>query len=135
MEGHWCRLRHLGARRAEQLVAVGSARQRLRDLLECAWPAVLSAAADPLDALTWRAAMAVSTDPGRIVAMGFGAFADAALVARKPQPRRPHIARGEIGPGYITDRMRWLALPESGGQAGSGQWFSPGGGCEYRKNS
>ena len=33
MEGHWCRLRHLGARRADQLVAVGSARQRLRDLL------------------------------------------------------------------------------------------------------
>ena len=35
----------------------------MRDLLECAWPAVLRTAADPLEALTWRAAMAVSTHP------------------------------------------------------------------------
>ena len=65
LEGHWCRLRHLGARRDDQLVVAGSARQRLRDLLECAWPAVLAAAADPLDAITWRAALAVSADPAR----------------------------------------------------------------------
>jgi transposase len=76
-EGHWCRLRHLGARRNDQLVAAGSARQRLRDLLECVWPAVLRTAADPLDAITWRAAMAVSTDPDEIAAMGFDAFAAA----------------------------------------------------------
>lgn len=83
-EGHWCRLRHLGARRNDQLVVAGSARQRLRDLLECAWPAVLSTAADPLDAVTWRAAMEVSTDPGQIVAMGFDAFA-AAVRDRLPR--------------------------------------------------
>jgi transposase len=77
LEGQWCRLRHLGARRADQLVAASAARQRLRDLLECAWPAVLSTATDPLDALTWRAALAVSTDPARIAAMGWEAFADA----------------------------------------------------------
>ena len=77
LEGHWCRLRHLGARRADQLAVAGSARQRLRDLLECAWPAALTTATDPLDAITWRAAMSVSTDPGQIVAMGFDAFADA----------------------------------------------------------
>jgi transposase len=77
LEGHWCRLRHLGARRNDQLVAAGSARQRVRDLLECAWPAVLATAADPLDAITWRAAMAVSTDPEQIVTMGFDAFAAA----------------------------------------------------------
>jgi transposase len=77
LEGHWCRLRHLGARRNDQLVAAGSARQRLRDLLECAWPAVLRTAADPLEAITWRAAMAVSTDPARIVAMGWDGFAAA----------------------------------------------------------
>jgi transposase len=76
-EGHWCRLRHLGARRNDQLVAAGSARQRLRDLLECAWPVVLRTAADPLDALTWRAAMAVSTHPETITEMGFDAFAAA----------------------------------------------------------
>ncbi|HEX2290987.1 MAG TPA: IS110 family transposase [Pseudonocardiaceae bacterium] len=77
LEGHWCRLRHLGARRNDQLVAAGSARQRLRDLLECAWPAVLTTAADPLDAITWRAAMAVSTQPQEILAMGLDAFAAA----------------------------------------------------------
>lgn len=77
LDGHWCRLRHLGARRDDQLVAAGAARQALRDLLECAWPAVLRTAADPLDALTWRAAMAVSTHPAHIVAMGYDAFAAA----------------------------------------------------------
>lgn len=77
LEGHWCRLRHLGARRDAQLVAAGAARQCLRDLLECAWPAVLRTAADPLDSITWRAAMAVSTHPDQIVAMGFDAFAAA----------------------------------------------------------
>jgi transposase len=77
LEGDWCRLRHLGARRNDQLVEAGSARQQLRDLLECVWPAVLGAAADPLDSMTWRAAMAVSCDPTEITAMGFDAFAEA----------------------------------------------------------
>ena len=77
LEGDWCRLRHLGARRNDQLVHAGSARQQLRDLLECVWPAALGAAADPLDSTTWRAAMAVSCDPTAIVAMGFDGFADA----------------------------------------------------------
>lgn len=77
LDGHWCRLRHLGARRNDQLVETGSARQQLRDLLECVWPAALNAAADPLDSMTWRAAMAVSCDPVVIVAMGFDSFADA----------------------------------------------------------
>jgi transposase len=76
-EGHWGRLRHLGACRNDQLVAAGSARQRLRDLLECVWPAVLRTAADPLDALTWRAAMGLSTNPDEIAAMGWDAFAAA----------------------------------------------------------
>ncbi|HET6952337.1 MAG TPA: IS110 family transposase [Acidimicrobiales bacterium] len=77
LEGHWCRLRHLGARRNDQLVEAGAARQQLRDLLECVWPAALRSAADPLDATTWRAAMAVSCDPEAIVAMGWDTFADA----------------------------------------------------------
>jgi transposase len=77
LDGHWCRLRHLGARRNDQLVAAGAARQCLGDLLECAWPAVLSTAADPLDALTFRAAMAVTIHPEQIVAMGWDTFAAA----------------------------------------------------------
>lgn len=43
----WARLRHLGARRARLVTERGAARQHVRDLLECAWPAALSAAAQP----------------------------------------------------------------------------------------
>lgn len=77
LDGHWCRLRHLGARRNDQLVEATAARQQLRDLLECVWPAALKTAAKPLEAITWRAAMAVSCDPEVIAAMGYDAFAGA----------------------------------------------------------
>jgi transposase len=77
LEGHWCRLRHLGARRNDQLVEATAARQQLRDLLECVWPAVLTTAAHPLESTTWRAAMAVSTDPAEIASLGWDAFAAA----------------------------------------------------------
>lgn len=73
--GEWARLRHLGARRNGQLIVATGARQALRDLLECVWPSVLEAAAKPLESLTWRAAMRVSTDPDVIVALGYEAFA------------------------------------------------------------
>jgi len=110
LEGHWCRLRHLGARRADQLVVAGSARQRLRDLLECAWPAVLATAADPLDATTWRAAMAVATDPSQITAMGYDAFAAAV---------RDQLARwGGTRRNLRILRAIWAAACDPGGVAG-----------------
>lgn len=78
----WARLRHLGARRVERVTQLGAARQQLRDLLECAWPAALTAAAQPLDSLTWRAAMAVAgADPSRIRRLGLTRFTRA--VARE----------------------------------------------------
>jgi hypothetical protein len=55
-------------------VRATAAQQGLRDLLECAWPALLAAAAEPLDSATWRAALAVSTDPAVIAAMSLEAF-------------------------------------------------------------
>jgi transposase len=55
----WARLRHLGARRAQLVTHDGAARQQLRDLLECAWPAVLDAAGNPMHSTTWRAALEV----------------------------------------------------------------------------
>jgi transposase len=64
----WARLRHLGARRARLVVAAGAARQQIRDLLECAWPAVLDTAGQPLDSASWRAAVTVATD--RVAATG-----------------------------------------------------------------
>ncbi len=75
LEGDWCRLRHLGACRNDQLVESTAARQQLRDLLECVWPAALRTAIRPLGSITWRAAMAVSVDPTEILAMGWEAFA------------------------------------------------------------
>lgn len=58
----WARLRHLGARRAQLVRDAGAARQQIRDLLECAWPAALSAAAKPLDAASWLAALTVTLE-------------------------------------------------------------------------
>lgn len=107
LEGNWCRLRHLGARRNDQLVASCAARQQLRDLLECVWPAVLATASKPLDSMTWQAAMAVSCDPAAITAMGYEAFADAVRgeLGRWGGQRRNHRILGAI----------WSAAHEPGG--------------------
>jgi transposase len=109
-EGHWCRLRHLGARRAALLVATGAARQSLRDLLECAWPAVLGTARKPLKSLTWRAAMAVSADPEAIVAMGYDVFA-AAVAAELPRwgtkRRQLRILRAVFAAAQAPGGVTW----------------------------
>lgn len=64
----WARLRHLGARRVALTVAAGAARQQVRDLLECAWPAALDAARKPLDSASWLVAVTVALD--RVAASG-----------------------------------------------------------------
>jgi transposase len=56
----WAELRHLGAYRDELIATATAGRQRLRDLLECVWPAVLEAAAEPFDSITWCGALAVA---------------------------------------------------------------------------
>jgi transposase len=79
----WARLRHLGARRARLITQVGAARQQLRDLLECAHPGLLEVAAQPLDSLTWRAAVTVALghldraggDPTTLGRHGYARFA------------------------------------------------------------
>src|SRR5699024_11122430 len=55
----WGRLRHLGTRRAQLLEEHVACVQQLRDLLECVWPAVLTAAAQPFKSTTWVAALSV----------------------------------------------------------------------------
>jgi transposase len=76
----WARLRHLGNRRVEQLTRVTAAQQRLRDLLECGWPAALEVTRHPLDSLTWRAAMTVGRcDPACIRRLGLARFARAVV--------------------------------------------------------
>jgi len=85
----WARLRHLGARRERLIAEATACVQQLRDLLECAWPASLTAAALPFDAKTWCAALAVVLDrchgyPERLAGLGATRF-EAAV--RRELPR------------------------------------------------
>lgn len=58
----WARLRHLGARRSQLTTDATGQVNQIRDLLECAWPAVLSASGSPFRSLSWCAALAVVLD-------------------------------------------------------------------------
>jgi transposase len=58
----WGRLRHLDARRGQLTADASAAVNQVRDLLECAWPAALGAAARPFRSATWRAAVAVALE-------------------------------------------------------------------------
>jgi transposase len=60
----WARLRHLGARRAQLTSGATAQVNQVRDLLECAWPAVLTASGAPFRSSSWRAAVAVALDRG-----------------------------------------------------------------------
>jgi transposase len=55
----WGRLRHLGVRREQLVSEVSGQVQPMRDLLDCVWPAVLDAAAQPFRSRTWIAAVSV----------------------------------------------------------------------------
>lgn len=55
----WGRLRHLGARRDQLIVETVAQVQQMRDLLECVWPAALTAARQPFRSHTWAAALSV----------------------------------------------------------------------------
>ena len=85
----WARLRHLGARRATLVTELTAVRQQAADLLGCAWPAALGAAADPLESVSWMAAMAVITArcagrPERLRKLGYDRFLAA---VRRELPR------------------------------------------------
>jgi transposase len=75
----WAHLRHLGRRRAQLITAATASVQRIRDFLSVAWPAVTGACAQPLESVTWLAALQVVTSrcggqPGRLAGMGPQAF-------------------------------------------------------------
>jgi transposase len=110
----WARLRHLGARRAALAADAVAGRQQIGDLLACAWPAALGAAARPLRSVTWLAALGVVTDrccgdPARLRRMGYARFAAA---VRRELPR--------WGGRYVRHRIvaaMWEALADPGGVA------------------
>jgi transposase len=110
----WARLRHLGARRFALVADVISCMQQAGDLLGCAWPAPLSAAARPLESVSWLAGMAVITgrcggDPRRLRAMGYEKFL--AAVRRELAGWGGKIVRHSIVAGL------WDALADTGGVA------------------
>jgi transposase len=79
----WARLRQLGIRRARLVAEQVAQVQQMRDLLECAWPAVLDAARQPFKSTTWRAALTVALsrpdgDLARVTRLGRVRF-DAAV--------------------------------------------------------
>jgi transposase len=75
----WAQLRQQGAYRERLITEATACVQQLRDLLECAWPAVLSAAAEPFESTTWCAGLAVILDrcdgrPERLTRLGLARF-------------------------------------------------------------
>jgi len=85
----WARLRHLGARRARLVTESTACVQQLRDLLECAWPAMLATAAQPFDAMSWQASLSVvleraNGDPAHVRRLGWDRFSRA---VRRELPR------------------------------------------------
>jgi transposase len=87
-EETWALLRQLGARRERLVTEATACIQQLRDLLECAWPGVLEAAADPFDSTNWCAALAVVLErcngrPERLKRLGLARF-EAAVVRELP---------------------------------------------------
>jgi transposase len=80
----WARLRQLGARRERLITESTACIQQLRDLLECAWPGVLEAAADPFRSTNWCAALEVVLErcnghPERLKQLGLARFEAAAV--------------------------------------------------------
>src|ERR1022692_6419 len=83
------RLRHLGARRNQLTTDATAQVNQVRDLLECAWPAVLSAAGSPFRSASWRAALAVTPAGARGTWPGSAAWARVrfTVAVRRELPR------------------------------------------------
>jgi transposase len=108
----WGRLRHLGARREQLIVANVGQVQQVRDLLECVWPAAITAAAQPFRSQTWVAAMSVvldrdTGDLDRTRRLGWARFESAV--------RREITRRGGQKPCLRIARNLFAALADRAG--------------------
>src|SRR4051794_11665013 len=108
----WGRLRHLGARREELIVANVAQVQQMRGLLECVWPAALETAAQPFKSKTWAAAMRVVLDRDggdldRTRRLGWARFERAV--------RREVTKRGGARPSLRIARNVYAALADPAG--------------------
>ena len=108
----WARLRHLGARRNQLTTGATAAVNQIRDLAECAWPAVLAASRSPFRSVTWCAALAVVLDRcggdlSRVRRLGLARFTAA---VRRELPRW-----GGIRPCLRIIRAVFAALADPAG--------------------
>jgi transposase len=111
----WARLRHLGTRREQLLAEAGSQVQQIRDLLECAFPAVLDAARQPFRSVSWTAGLAVIAcrdggDLARTRRLGLARFEHAV--------RREVTRRGRTKPCLRIVRAMFAALDDRAGVIG-----------------
>ena len=110
----WARLRHLGARRSQLTTGATAAVNQIRDLAECAWPAVLSASRSPFRSVSWCASLSVvldrcAGDLHRVRRMGLDRFTTA---VRRELPRW-----GGIRPCLRIIRAVFAALADPAGVA------------------
>ena len=108
----WGRLRHLGARREALLTEHVACVQQVRDLLECVWPAALTAAKQPFKSITWVAALTVVVlrdggDLARTRRLGVTRFVE--------QVRKEVIRRGKLKPCLRIVRTLFNALSDTAG--------------------
>ena len=108
----WARLRHLGARRRQLTTAATAAVNQIRDLLECAWPAVLAASPSPFRSVSWCASLSVvldrcAGDLSRVRRLGLDRFTAA---VRRELPRW-----GGIRPCLRIIRAVFAALSDPAG--------------------
>jgi len=108
----WARLRHLGARRRQLSADATASVNQIRDLLECAWPAVLDTSGAPFRSASWRAAVSValahgSGDLGRVRRLGIDRFTAA---VRRELPRW-----GATRPCLRIIRAIWSAAADPAG--------------------
>jgi transposase len=110
----WARLRHLGARRLQLSTDATGQVNQVRDLLECAWPAVLDASGAPFRSATWCAAVSVALDRScgdltRVRRLGLGRFTVAV---------RRELARWDATrPCLRIVRAVWSATADASGVA------------------
>ena len=114
------RLRHLGARRLRLTTDATGQVNQIRDLLECAWPAVLAAAGSLSRSSTWCAAVAVVLDRCRVTRPG--PRAGPGPVRGRGSPGAAPAGRGPAVPADRARGVRRTAHPPGSSRTGRARW-------------
>ena len=109
----WAHLRHLGRRRAQLITAATASVQRIRDFLSVAWPVVTETCAQPLESVTWLAALQVVTCAVRRAAGQAGRHGAGGV--HRPGPRRRGAAGAARRPGARSAGRVFAALTDTEG--------------------